>query len=147
MAEKTGHRRVPVFFDKRLDLGCHFCTGRQMRFGMKKHLSIIAAILLASSLYSQNSVGVKYMPVKMELPHFGQMIAPLPYSLSSSMQSDPGPKQLYYSKSPSILASAYKYEDLALFCRLEVQMEKAARFPVKFRLGEVQYVDRMEGKQ
>lgn len=41
---------------------------------------------------------------------------------------------------------AWKYEDLAFFCRLEVKMEKAAKFPIKVRLGEVQYVEKMEGK-
>jgi hypothetical protein len=44
------------------------------------------------------------------------------------------------------LPGAYRYEDLAFFCRIEVQMERAFKFPVKFRLGEVQYVERMEGK-
>lgn len=47
---------------------------------------------------------------------------------------------------PSHTPKAYRYRDLALFCRLEVQMERAFKFPVKFRLGEVQYVERMEGK-
>jgi len=41
---------------------------------------------------------------------------------------------------------AWRYCDLALFCKLEVQLEKATRFPVKFRLGETQEVERMEGK-
>lgn len=41
---------------------------------------------------------------------------------------------------------AYRYRDLAFFCRLEVQMEQLFKFPVKFRLGEVQYVERKEGK-
>lgn len=41
---------------------------------------------------------------------------------------------------------AYSYEKLGAFCKWEVQLEKAARMPVKFRLGEVQYVERMEGK-
>lgn len=44
------------------------------------------------------------------------------------------------------LPKAWKYEELAFFCRLEVKMEKAAKFPIKFRLGEVQYVEKMEGK-
>ena len=42
--------------------------------------------------------------------------------------------------------SAYSYKDLAFFCKLEVKMEKKAKIPIKFRLGEVQYVERMEGK-
>ena len=44
------------------------------------------------------------------------------------------------------LPAAWRYEDLALFCKIEVKMEKALSMPVKFRLGEVQYVERMEGK-
>ncbi|MBK6947769.1 MAG: hypothetical protein IPH16_06610 [Haliscomenobacter sp.] len=37
-------------------------------------------------------------------------------------------------------------KDLAFFCRIEWRLEKAARFPIRIRLGEVQYVDQMEGK-
>jgi len=42
---------------------------------------------------------------------------------------------------------AYSYEHLGMFCKWEVQIERAVGLPVKFRLGEVQYVERMEGKQ
>lgn len=41
---------------------------------------------------------------------------------------------------------AYCTADLAFFCRLEVKMEKAAKIPVRFRLGDVQRVDYLEGK-
>jgi hypothetical protein len=40
----------------------------------------------------------------------------------------------------------YNYHNLAFFCKVEVKMEKAAKFPVKFRLGDVNYVDQLEGK-
>lgn len=43
-------------------------------------------------------------------------------------------------------AIAFQVDDLPVFCRMELKMEKAVNFPVKFRLGEVQYVERMEGK-
>ncbi|MEZ4984210.1 MAG: hypothetical protein R2795_04100 [Saprospiraceae bacterium] len=39
------------------------------------------------------------------------------------------------------------YLELAFFCRVEVKMEKAARIPVLFRLGDVPYVDKLEGKR
>ena len=41
----------------------------------------------------------------------------------------------------------WSYQELGLFCKLEVKMEKAFKMPVKFRLGEVQYVEKMEGKK
>jgi hypothetical protein len=47
---------------------------------------------------------------------------------------------------PEALPMAWQYNDLAFFCKIEVKMEKAARFPIKFRLGDVQYVERLEGK-
>ncbi len=48
----------------------------------------------------------------------------------------------YYSTIPEI----YDYQALAFFCKVEVKLEKAVSFPIKFRLGDVQYVDRLEGK-
>ena len=47
-----------------------------------------------------------------------------------------------FAKQPTI----YSFDHLALFCKIEVQLEKAVKFPVKFRLGDVQYVDKLEGK-
>jgi len=37
--------------------------------------------------------------------------------------------------------------DEAFFCRLELKLEKKLRFPFKFRLGDVEYVDYLEGKR
>ena len=44
------------------------------------------------------------------------------------------------------MPAACAFDQLGTFCKWEVKLEKAARMPVKFRLGEVQYVERMEGK-
>lgn len=40
----------------------------------------------------------------------------------------------------------YSAADLAFFCRLEVKLESATKIPVRFRLGDVQQVDYLEGK-
>ncbi len=45
------------------------------------------------------------------------------------------------------MPAAYAYKDLAFFCKIEVQLEKAVKMPVKFRLGSVDYVDYLEGKR
>lgn len=44
------------------------------------------------------------------------------------------------------LLKPYSVKDLAFFCRLEVKLEKKIGLPFKFRLGEVQYTEKMEGK-
>lgn len=47
---------------------------------------------------------------------------------------------------PGSIPAAYKFEELGIFCKLEVIMEKAVKIPIKIRLGEVQYVEQLEGK-
>lgn len=41
---------------------------------------------------------------------------------------------------------AYNYNELGFFCKVEVQMEKVTKLPIKFRLGDVQYLEKLEGK-
>lgn len=41
---------------------------------------------------------------------------------------------------------AYNYHLLGAFCKIDVQLEKVTQIPVKFRLGTVNYVDKLEGK-
>ncbi len=49
--------------------------------------------------------------------------------------------------SPSMLVSPTFYaNNLAFFCRQELKFEKATKIPFKFRLGSVQQVDYLEGK-
>ena len=43
--------------------------------------------------------------------------------------------------------SAYSYDHLGFFCKVEVELERTVQLPVKFRLGSVDYVDYLEGKR
>jgi len=86
------------------------------------------------------------------LPQLRSEMQPAPLSLSLSKAA--------VAKSASITAyptlresfsttpapRAYCYSELGMFCKLEVQMEKVTKFPVKLRLGEAQQVERLEGK-
>lgn len=40
----------------------------------------------------------------------------------------------------------FKFNELAPFCKMEHFANKDAKFPVKFRLGSVDYVDQLESK-
>lgn len=60
------------------------------------------------------------------------------------LKNHPSPGAFLFEKPAAPLV--YSYCDLAFFCKLEVKMEKAVRLPVKIRLGDVQYVDWLEGK-
>ncbi len=52
----------------------------------------------------------------------------------------------FLSATDSSWFSRQYVDQLAFFCRLEIQLEKVTRFPIKFRLGEVQYTEALEGK-
>ncbi len=41
---------------------------------------------------------------------------------------------------------AYSYDKLAFFCKIEVKLEKQTKLPIKVRLGEVNYTEKLEGK-
>ena len=50
------------------------------------------------------------------------------------------------SATAPVMPKVYNFDDLGFFCKVEVLMEKKTKMPIKIRLGEVQYVERMEGK-
>jgi hypothetical protein len=45
------------------------------------------------------------------------------------------------------LSANYYSEHIGFFCKKELQLQKAVKFPVKIRLGSVDECDRMEGKK
>jgi|GEM_PF-6540444 len=62
------------------------------------------------------------------------------------------PLQEFFQPPESVLnvnSKAYALHHDGFFCRLEVHMEKKVKvpFPVKFRLGEFKYEERLEGKE
>lgn len=40
----------------------------------------------------------------------------------------------------------HQYENFAIFCKLEHKLQLKARIPIKFRLGTLDYVNKLEGK-
>ncbi|TDH18334.1 hypothetical protein EXU57_23540 [Segetibacter sp. 3557_3] len=45
-----------------------------------------------------------------------------------------------------MIPADYYTKTIGFFCTKELQVEKAAKFPLRFRLGSVNYCDGLEGK-
>ena len=90
-----------------------------------------------------------YLPLSQ--PHFAftQGLDTWKFSIpqpSSSNQPIPPPSLLQDFRSTARTLPGYDSSHLAFFCRLEVRLEKATKIPVRFRIGDVQQVDYLEGK-
>ena len=60
-----------------------------------------------------------------------------------SLLAPPVPAQPAYNMA---MPSPWRYQKLAVFCKLDVQMERTLKIPVLFRLGDPRQVDKLEGK-
>ena len=95
------------------------------------------------SLQAQIGLSVKNDP-GLQLQYLQWMT---PNQNDFSLDSTPGIKPFFQQSRPQqAVPMLYAFDHLAFFCKIEVQLEKAIKFPVKFRLGDVQYVDKLEGK-
>ena len=115
-------------------------------------VSISILLAVSTSLFSQNVIKLSGQP----LPFLEQLLIQSHKDVlfGSTMNLSLLKKATVSSKNSKIINATsqamplvYAYKDLALFCKLEVKLEKVVKLPVKFRLGSVDYVDWLEGKR
>lgn len=58
----------------------------------------------------------------------------------------PAPGLLRPAVQTPTLPAVWRYEELGVFCKLDVQLERRMRLPLRFRLSDPWQVDRLEGK-
>ena len=110
---------------------------------MKYQLIIILLIYHVSISFGQSQ---HYQLLKQQFDyHSNKSITFDKLRLPTIIQLNQEPSTLLELKNTEV-PEVYKYEDLAFFCRLEVQMEKVTKIPIRFRLGDVQYIEKLEGK-
>lgn len=119
---------------------------------MRYFTFLFLLFLIASGLSGQSNgiTGKSLMELRqapllpVQAPAIAMPGLPAFFPKKNSLPAAP-PSLLY--PTPERQPGIYSYDDLALFCKLEVQLERAFRLPVKIRLGDVQYVDWLEGKR
>ena len=113
-----------------------------------KHLLVLFLLFIATTLCAQ--LGLKAHSSLLEVDDQTFEVPRLYFSTAiQKTQIDNTPLLTTYqfiAMEKQSTPSFYCYDDLAFFCKIEVQLEKIVQLPFKFRLGSVQYVDYLEGK-
>ncbi len=110
-----------------------------------KKLIISAAFLLTAFAANAQISGKSVPELRQELQQQPLLFTSQPVFLSKYRFSFSDFNKNRQTSAP--IPSYYDYDKLAFFCKVEVKLEKAVKLPIKFRLGDVEYVDRLEGKR
>lgn len=113
----------------------------------KFKMLIFAMIFNAGFLNAQTGLQPGNLP---ELPslfvHFNEMVY-VPGLAGHTFHPGYLQQVVLKEKSHPVFLKTYPYTHLPFFCKVEADLEKTVSFPVKLRLGDVGYVDRLEGKR
>jgi len=105
-------------------------------------MKIVSFILLSFFIVDLNA------QIGIQLEDIGIDQKEIAISTQNTSETIPSLQQFFQPNTTINHSLSNKYYDhLAFFCKVELRLEKAAKIPVKFRLGDVDYVDELEGKR
>ena len=107
----------------------------------KKTFLVVCLSILTGAVMGQN---ILPLPVNNFVPAHLQLPLQKPFSVSFRENNPLPPFSL--SLATTSYGGSYYVSHLGFFCKQEIAIEKATRIPLRFRLGSLDYVNKMEGK-
>lgn len=109
---------------------------------------LFSIVCSVHALFAQSqTIGVSMSDLKAPPPREIGMPAQYLTAFSLKKNNQKANNQQMGQKSPRPIPLVFCVEALPFFCKIEHKMGLNQKLPFKFRLGDVQYVDELEGKR
>ena len=120
---------------------------------MKKTIHILVLMFIANIMFGQDGLQINSIyEIEKDEKNIvlNQSIKSNVLLKKADLKAPVDLKNFILSKNASNNSSSFLMKksdtELAFFCKIESEIQQASKIPLKFRLGEVQAVDRKEGK-
>jgi len=132
---------VPIIKNQAVNLHTNQIMKRERRY----QIVVVLLLMLPAKIFCQQQ-----MPLfAQKTPHLFQIFAQLDkgnqhdYQQALSLKTVPSKVS---TSSLRIVSPDFYINHFGFFCRQELRLEKETYIPLRFRLGSLMYVNRMEGK-